>query len=369
MKRLLPGLLLLICAAAWVQSAAQSSTTGPTQAWNVFTLPNEKVTPNWKSNKAYIPRKCRNKPDACADDNRFWELWNFNNFSGGIANSFGAVASQGQYQSVMMLMPLGDVTDPSNYFAGNIQLMYSTAKTNGAGIGIEVVLFPKWKYGAEWCYLYPSNAPSNSCPTVGANGEALAHQKLLQLMDYVQGLGGVCSTPGTFHSWFAIWYGWTQSEFPYQGNQGQVLKAFWNSLPTSGANSHCNLQASYISWLDSGWGPTGDQYVDSPDVHSLQTYVGAQSGKQLYVDTELYSQSQIQKYANAFANQTVITGFWNASTINDWARGMCTKWNSASHPDRLGVWTFYDRDVGSSQEYYRSYINDTMAAVGSICTY
>lgn len=360
MKRFLPALLLTICAAAWAQSAAPSSTaaTGPTQAWNVFTLPNEKVTPKWHD---YAPTDCVNNYDACADDTRFWEEWDFNHFNDGIASSFNAVASQGKYQSVMMLMPLGDVAAGlPDYFANNIQLMYTTAK--GAGVGIEAVLFPKWKYGAEWCYLYPTNAPSRYCQIVpgSTTGEALAYDKLLKLMDHVQSLGGGC-TPGsgTFNSWFAIWYGWSKSEFPYQGKKRSVLQTFWQSLPTSGANSHCNLQASYITWLDSG-------YAGNTDVQNVQAYVEG-LGLPYWVNTELYSDSQIQTYDSLYAPyQTIITGTWGATTIDGWAQGMCSKWKTASQPARLGVWTFYDRDV-DPPELYRSYIEGQMADVGSIC--
>ena len=35
---------------------------------------------------------------------------------------------------------------------------------------------------------------------------------------------------------------------------------------------------------------------------------------------------------------------------------MCTKWNKALNPSRLGTWTFYDPDLPNS-ESYRSYIN------------
>jgi hypothetical protein len=56
-----------------VTSTASWAQHGPTQASNVFTLPNEAVTPNWKSNRPYVPKNCRRNPDACADDHRFWE--------------------------------------------------------------------------------------------------------------------------------------------------------------------------------------------------------------------------------------------------------------------------------------------------------
>ncbi len=370
MKRLVASLLLLGSAAAWAQTAY-----GPSQAWNVFTLPNEAVTPNWKSNKTYIPRKCRRNPDACANDNRFWDGWDFSSdFAGAISSSFRTVDSVGQYQGVMLLMPLSDVTDPSIYFAQNIRLMYTSAH-NDAVIPIQAVLFPKWKYGAEWCYLYAANAPSNCQLFNATTGEALAHQKLVQLMDYVQTLpSGGCNVTGKqFNNSFAIWYGWDLSEFPYQGNNGQVLKAFWDSLPQSGTPSRCNLQASYMTWLDSGWYVTGDSsgyaFVDSPDVLSLQSHVEDQT-KKLYVDTELYSYDQITTLLNFYHNQTVVTGTSGTTNVSDWKKDMCTKWGTwASSPSRLGVWTFYDRDVGTQEQYHAYFPGQTpsMAVISQIC--
>ncbi len=367
MKRILAALLLLACGAAWGQ-------TGPVQAWNVFTLPNESVTPDWHN---FAPSDCTSNYDACADDTRFWEEWDFtNDFTKGIGDSFKAVSSLGGYQSVMLLMALGDLYPPAsspNNFADNVKFMYTNAAANGAGIAIEPVLFPKWKYGAEWCYLYPANAPTGYCQIApgSSTGEALAYKKLLELMDYVQTLGGSCTSShpgaistaaGRFNSWFAVWYGWSNSDFPYQGRKGRVLKNFWESLPKSGAKSSCNLQASYITWLDSG-------YAGSPDVRNVQKYVES-LGLPYWVNTELYSDTQIQQYATAYTPyQTVITGFWNAPDAASWAQGMCPKWKTASSPTRLGVWTFADRDVDPPYEYYRSYINGDMATVGKICTY
>jgi hypothetical protein len=333
------SMLIFTCCAA-------AAASGPQTAWNVLTLPNPEVTPNWR---IYAPADCKSNPEACAEDHRFWEEWDFSNFQSAIDTSFAAINSLGKYQAVMMIMPLGDTPTYWN----NIQLMYQSAA--GHGVQLEAVLFPKWKNGSEYCYLYNNRAPSG-CQLVSRTTTAVAYQKLLNLMDFVQNLGGACTT-GSYNTQFAVWYGWNEFSPGYG-----ALKDFWQTLPTHAPTSACNLQASYITWLDSG-------FAGTTEVQRLQKYVVKRLNQPFWVNTELYSTAQIQQYVTAYAPyQTIITGYWGASDIPNWAQGMCAKWNAALQPGRLGVWTFYDRDV-SPIEQYRSYINGSMAPVGSICTY
>lgn len=320
--------------------------TGPSTAWNVFTLPNPQVTPNWRS---YAPSSCQSDPDACAQDQRFWQLWNFNNFQNAIDGTFSAVHSMGKYQGVMMILPLGDTTAYWN----NIKVMYQSAAKHG--VELQVVVFPKWQFGAEYCYLYRSGAPSG-CPRVSGTTGAVAYQKLLKLMKYVQTLSGAC-TGGTYHRRLAVWYGWGDFSPGYSR-----LKDFWQSLPTKDAGCGCNLQASYITWLDT-------PYSGLPEVKQLQSYVTTQLKRSYWVNTELYSTAQLQTYYKTYSPyQTIITGYWGASDAASWGQGMCAKWSTALNPSRLGTWTFSDPDLPNS-ESYRSYINGAMATVGSICTY
>lgn len=336
----------VFCLALMLTSSAAFAASGPQTTWSVFTLPNPQVTPDWRT---YAPADCAATPDACAQDHRFWEEWDFSNFQTAIDTSFGAVKALGQYQSVMLLLPLGDTPAYWN----NLQLMYQSAVSHG--VQLQVVVFPKWKYGAEYCYLYGSGAPS-ACQLAAGTTTAVAYQKLVKLMDFVQNLGGVCST-STYRMQVAVWYGWSDFSPGYGG-----LKGFWQSLPKKGAISRCNLQASYVTWLDTG-------YSGTSEVKQLQQYVVTKLRLPYWVNTELYSTAQIQQYDSTYAPyQTIITGFWGATDITTWAQGMCSKWNTALQPARLGVWTMYDRDLGTI-EYYRSYLNDTMAAVNAVCTY
>ncbi len=368
MKRVLPALLLMVCATAWAQTSLTKTTaaSGPTQAWNVFTLPNEAVTPNWKSNKAYIPKDCRSRTDVCADDHRFWEEWDFTkDFATAIDKAFAAVASQGNYQSVMVLMPL----TAAGHFQDNYRTIASSAAAHG--VTLEPVLFPKWKYGAEWCYLYQyatdSNVQSNCTLEPGTN-KTLAFEALVAVMDFTLSLGGCPDSSTTPGAGFTIWYGWASSEFPQQdtqANPGDILKNFWKSLGGV-TGTTCNLQSAYITWLDT-------DYTDNPnhDVQKFQQWVQSQPGNKVqWVNTELYSDSQITNGASLYLpHQTVITGYWDAADITAWAQGMCSKWTTALNQPQFGVWTFYDRDVDRPYELYRSYINNQMADVGSFCTY
>ncbi len=202
--------------------------------------------PSWR---AYAPASCLPDPSVCAEDHRFWEEWDFSNFSQAIDASFATIATQGNYYGIMLLMPLAD----SPVFWNNIQLMFGAAASHN--LAFQVVLFPKAKYGianttnanAEFCYLYNVNAPA-TCQTVPGTTTAVAYQQLLKLMNFVQNLGDSCASQ-SFNRPFSIWYGW--STMPGYA----VLSSFWNSLPIA----PCNLQASYITWLDTGY---NDRDVD-----------------------------------------------------------------------------------------------------------
>ena len=89
------------------------------------------------------------------------------------------------------------------------------------------------------------------------------------------------------------------------------------------ATGPCNFQASYITWLDSG-------FAGTPEVQQLQKYVIGSLHRHYWVNTELYSSSQIQQYQTMYAPyQTIITGYWGAADAASWAQGMCAAWNTA----------------------------------------
>jgi hypothetical protein len=94
---------------------------------------------------------------------------------------------------------------------------------------------------------------------VSGTTNAVAYQKLLKLMQYAQTLNGPCTT-GTYKRKFAVWYGWSDFSPGYSR-----LKEFWQSLPTNDTSCGRNLQASYITWLDT-------PYSGLPEVKQLQSY-------------------------------------------------------------------------------------------------
>ncbi len=224
-------LVTLVSAILGLAALAAGAANGPQTSWNVFTLPNPQVTPSWRT---YASTECQADPDSCAQDNRFWEQWDFTNFQSSIDSSFSAVNTIGKYQTVMVILPLGGTTAYWN----NIQIMYNSASAHG--VQLQFVLFPKWKYGGEYCYLYKSGAPS-ACQLVAGTTQALANQKLLNLMNFVQSLSGSCKS-GSYNRQFAIWYGWSDFSPGYT-----ALKNFWQSLPSRASSNKCNLQASYIT--------------------------------------------------------------------------------------------------------------------------
>lgn len=316
-----------------------SGAAGPQKSWMVVTLPNPAVTPEWRS---FAPEDCQPDPSACANDHRFWEEWDFSAFRSAIDASFKAIRQQGEYQGVILVMPLAD----SPTFWKNIKLMFDSA--NAQGLQFQTAVFPKNKYGSERCYLYPSDAPEN-CAMARGTGATTAYESLLKLMNYVENLGGGCGN-GRSNRPVAVWYGWEQMP------GYDVLSRFWLSLPTRG----CNLQASYATWLDT-------RYSAAPEVVRMQKFVTQVLKEEYWVDTELYGMERIQENYSRYAPyQTVITGFNAAATADIWAVAMCGKWNIAGRPRNLGVWTFSDRDIPTFEEY-RAWIQGAMAPVGEIC--
>ena len=346
MPTALVRLLVVVCCMLMFTCVAAVAAAGPQTSWNVVTLPNPQITPAWRT---YAPSACQSSPEACAGDNRFWEQWDFKKFQSAIDSSFAAVQSLGQYQGVIVILPLGDT---STYW-NNIRVLYNSA--NNHGVQLQLAVFPKWKFGGEYCYLYNRNAPA-ACPVVSGTTTAVAYKKMWSLMNFAQKLSGQC-TAGTYNRPVAVWYGWGDFAPGYT-----ALKSFWQSLPQKVYANGCNLQAAYITWLDTPYSATAE-------VQQLQKYVVSQLKRPYWVNTELYSTTQIQANYSTYAPyQTIITGYWGASDVASWAKGMCANWNTAAQPVRFASWTFYDMDLTSS-ESYRAYINGGMAAMGSICGY
>jgi len=334
------GLLTLVLV-PWLPTARAAD--GPEKAWVVLALPNPEITPDWQS---YAPPECQANPVACALDHRFWELWDFSNFSTAIDAAFSKIAAQGSYYGVIPILPLSD----TETFRNNIALLWNYAVQYG--LAFDPSVFPKWKFGAEWCYLYSSGAPAN-CPVVSGTSTAVAYSKILDLMDYVQSLGDGCAE-GSYNHQFALWYGWRDFSPGFD-----VLDSFWTSLPTG----PCNHQAAYTIWLD-------EPYAGIPEIKPFQDHVVNDYQGQLWIITELYSRSALETYGQLYTPyQVVDTGFAGAPSPADWARGICSKWrDSLFSPDNLIIWTYFDRDV-PPLEHYGGLIGHSLADVTSVCQY
>lgn len=331
------------------QSGNATSQSGIQTGWIVVTLPNPEVTPDWR---AVAPPECAGSEDQlrqCANNHQFWDLWDFTNFADAIDAVFERIAAQGQYTGVIPLITLGDTPAYWN----NIHLMHAAAVSHG--LAFAPVIFPKWKWGAEWCYLYPTAAPA-SCDVDSQTGAAVAYEKMMDLMDFVQNLDGGCP-PEAFNDPFAIWYGWDPAFRPGFG----VIQDFWHALPAS----PCNHQAAYALWADDPFVADADSRI--PEVGQLQTHIVSDHQQPFWVRTELYGGHvtlfNSQRYS---PYQVVVTGIWAASDAGAWASALCDKWTSIAQPSLLAVWTYFDRDTGAD-ERYGALAGGNLADITAIC--
>ena len=150
---------------------------------------------------------------------------------------------------------------------------------------------------------------------------AVAYPKLLKLMKFVQSLGGACAA-GSYNRQFAVWYGWSNFSPGYG-----ALKNFWESLPATG----CNLRASYVTWLDT-------RFTGIPEVQQLQRYVVKQLNQPYWVNTELYSTAQIERYRTTFASTKPLLPVFTARTALRIGPGECA--GNGNRPRSRIAWAY-----------------------------
>lgn len=324
-----------------ISASSAHAANGPQTSSIVLTLPNPEITPNWQS---FAPPECASNPAACALDHRFWELWDLNNFADAIDASFSKIAAQGNYSGFIPILPLGDTPT----FQANIALLAQYAAKYG--LAFDPSIFPKWKFGAEWCYLYSDSAPAG-CPAQDGTSVAVAYVKLVALMGFIQSLGDSCAD-GSYNRRVAVWYGWRDASPGFQ-----VLDNFWHSLP----NSPCNHQSAYTIWLD-------EPFAGVPEIKAFQDHSITDHEGEQWVITELYGARPLDDYAHLYdPYQIVDTGFSGAPSAVEWANRMCVRWrDTLSQPDKLIVWTYFDRDVAPF-EHYGALIGQSLADITSIC--
>jgi len=220
-----------------------------------------------------------------------------------IRNDFRRISSE--YNFVILVVPLSD----SQLFRANAELLDEIASLEG--LGILYAIFPKWDYGPEQDYLRPGSRVNAVFASVA------------------RFLSNLSSTLGV-----AVWYGWKDRRM-----DPEELERFYLSLPP-------DLRQRIWLWLD-------DPFVE-------EAYRSGITGKvdelNMTLVTELYSPSMLAAYQNLTRRQMIVTGYWNASSTEEWVDGMRGKLELVRTPGRiLGVWIFWDVNDGFG-EAYRAYI-------------
>ncbi len=208
-----------------------------------------------------------------------------------------------QYNFIIPVVPLSD----SQLFRRNALLLDELASLNG--IGVLYAIFPKCDYGPEEDYLKPGTR---------VNGA---------LMSVAGFLSNLSSTVGV-----AVWYGWKDRKMdPLE------LRNFYSSVPRN---------VRLWIWLD-------EEFVEEALVSGVVKVIDELN---VTLVTELYSPLMLASYYNLTRRQMIVTGYWNASSPNEWVDGMRRKLELIRGSGRmLGVWIFWDENDGSG-EAYRAYV-------------
>ena len=154
-------------------------------------------------------------------------------------------------------------------------------------------------------------------PRLGTS-TAVAYDKIKDVMNYVQSLGGPCPT-GSYRHRSSIWYGWREVSPGFA-----ALDTLWHSP--------CNHQAAYSVWLDS-------PFVGVREIAQFQQHITNDHQLSLPVVTELYSSEDLGNKRQLYAPyQLVVTGVWGAPTVLAWAKELLSKWkDTLMKPDQLAV--------------------------------
>jgi len=225
-----------------------------------------------------------------------------------IRNDFRKISSE--YNFVILVVPLSD----SQLFKANARLIDEVASQEG--LGVLYAVFPKWDYGPEYDYLKPGSRVNTVFVSVA------------------RFLTNLSSTIGV-----AVWYGWKGRNM-----DPEELERFYLSLTP-------DLRQRIWLWLDQ---PFVEEAYRSGIIKKADEL-------NMTVVTELYSPSMLAAYQNVARRQMIVTGYWNASSVEEWVDGMRRKLELVRTPGRiLGVWIFWDVNDGSG-EAYRAYIEGKLA--------
>lgn len=210
-----------------------------------------------------------------------------------------------RYNFVILVVPLSD----SPLFRRNARLLDDIASSSG--MGVLYAIFPKADYGPEEDYLKPGSR---------------VNEVLVSTMRFLSKLS---STVGV-----AVWYGWRD-----RGMDPEELRRFYSSLPE-------DVRSSIWLWLDEGF---VEEVLNSGIIEAADHL-------NLTLITELYSPSMLASYCDLAKKQMIVTGYWNASSSDEWLNGMRRKLELVRGSGKiLGVWIFWDENDGFG-EAYRAYI-------------
>jgi len=239
----------------------------------------------------------------------FYTKSNLSDYRRFIENDFRVISSAG-YDFAILVVPLSD----TEVFRFNARLIDELAQL--ARLRVLYLVLPKWEYGDEWEYLIPGSRVSTA---------------LLSVSKHLLNLSSTLAV--------AVWYGWEGRAM----NPGE-LEGFYLSLGDAEREK---------VWL----------WIDQPFIEKANSsgIFGVLDRLNATLVTELYDPVKLSLYQNATRKQVIVTGYWNASTVDEWLSGVKGKLSLVDTPGRLlGIWIFWDVDDGWG-EAYRAYIGGELA--------
>lgn len=232
--------------------------------------------------------------DMYGDRIYFYVYADLRNYADQIRRDFTIISRV--YNTLVIVIPAED----SERFLENLRLVDSLAQE--AGLRIMWAIFPKWKYGPESSYL-EQGTPMNKL--------------VLSLMEYLSSLNSTWK--------IAVWYGW-----PDRADPADIMK-FYDQLP-------CALKLLYAAWLDEEYAEVAKRIV--------------QYDPPFFVVTELYSDAAIANYSGLLRQQIVVTGYYGATTPEEWLEGISRKVALIKGESRhICIWMFYDIGDGHNEIY------------------
>ncbi|WP_449462675.1 hypothetical protein PQ610_00930 [Tardisphaera miroshnichenkoae] len=301
------GIMLIIAGSAWLGAITKQYSTPSATPFSlgidgiVYILPSHNSTPYWA--KTY------------GDRIWFYVYANLSLYRKAISADFATIRSAG-YDFVVIFIPLADQSYP--YYYRNLALLNELASENG--LKVMWTVLPKSLFGPEWTYLNPGSE---------------VHAKLIEALTYMANLNSTYK--------LAVWYGWSPSSVPL-GSWANVtvVQAYLRSLPQE-------VTSKYVVWIDQPY----DEYVNNSGVAELLNELNVP------VVTEEYCSSCISRWYDAFNEQYLTTGVWDAPSAQAYHAKFGGLVSSIAgrplprglEPRILITWIYWDVNDGSGELY------------------